>query len=95
MAFVTDLNSRLKTVLFVNNETTIYEQFMSLCFILTNKFSDRGMLLNKIQEYIITYKLSFRLSAYIVSCCVLPTRNKCFSVKINEINENKCSSRET
>ena len=34
---------------------------MSLCFILTNKFVDRARLLNKIQEFIITYKPRFRL----------------------------------
>ena len=55
------LNGRLKSVLLVNKDKIIFEQFMSLCFILSNKFTNRSMLLNKIQEYIVTYKPRFRL----------------------------------
>ena len=61
LSFVSALNGRLKTVLFVNRDRIIFEQFMCLCFILSNKFTDRSMLLNKIQEYIITYKPRFRM----------------------------------
>lgn len=59
LAFVSALNSRLKTVLFVNKDSTIYEQFISLCYMVTNKFRDRSILLNKIQEYITIYKAHF------------------------------------
>ena len=63
MSFVSGLNSRLKCVLFVNN-SVIYEQFVSLCYLFTNNFENRQILLSKIEEYFFLYKKRFRSAMY-------------------------------
>lgn len=62
LAFISALNSRLKAVLFINKNSTIYEQFIGLFYMITNKFSERSKLLIKIQEYIMTYKPRYRVA---------------------------------
>ena len=61
--FISNVNSRLKPILFVNKNATIFEQFVDLASILTNKYNSRNDFQgsNKIQQYFQTYKQRFRL----------------------------------
>ena len=57
LSFVNGLNSRLKRILFINDIKRMhYDQYMALCYLVTFKFSDFDQFLDKVNEYIVTYK---------------------------------------
>ena len=54
--FISNLNSRIKEILFINKNKRNYDQFMMLAMILTFDFKSYDALLDKIQFYILNFK---------------------------------------